>query len=88
MKTYETLIADIRAEEHELNAKITKLETFMMTEDYAILSLWQRSLLVRQRTSMQEYKSILIDRAIRIIREHFRSTGELQDEEDPKERAE
>lgn len=81
MKTYETLIADIRAEERELNAKITNLETFMMTEDYANISVCQRGLLCRQLTSMQEYKSVLIDRAVRIIREHF-------DKEDPKEPAE
>lgn len=88
MKTYETLIADIRAEERELNAKITKLETFMMSEDYANISLFQRGLLERQRTSMLEYKSVLIARAVRIVREHLSSLGESQDEENLEERAE
>lgn len=70
MKDYETLIADIRREERELNDKLTNLEFFMMTEDFTKISPEQKHLLERQHDLMAQYKTVLIQRAHRINYEH------------------
>lgn len=88
MKDYQTLIADIRKEERELNDKLTNLEYFMMTEDFTRISPEQKKLLERQHDLMAQYKTVLIQRAHRINYEHVtfvqepeKSTDEGADEE-------
>ena len=70
MKDYQTLIADIRRDERELNDKLTNLEYFMMTEDFTKISPEQKKLLERQHDLMAQYKTVLIQRAHRINYEH------------------
>lgn len=76
MKTYETLIADIRKDARELNEKLTALENFMMTEDFVKISPRQQVLLVTQHRNMSEYKRTLIKRANLINLEHKQNTPE------------
>ena len=88
MKDYNTLIKDIIQEENELKDKINRLEYFMMTEDFQNISVVQKAMLRKQLGVMAEYKSILIDRAIRIRHEHKENKGkecELEPEEEPVE---
>ena len=60
------LVIQIRQEEKELNEKLTRLEYFMMTEDYQRISDRQKLLLKDQHEAMSTYKRILIARAIQI----------------------
>lgn len=70
MKTYETLIADIRTEACELADKLKRLEVFMMSEDFCKISPEQKGLLEQQYDLMAKYKVILVKRAHRINYEH------------------
>jgi len=88
MKDYNTLIKNIIQEENELKDKINRLEYFMMTEDFQNISIFQRAMLRKQLGVMTEYKSILIDRAIRIRHEHEENKGKEcgpEPEEEPVE---
>ena len=60
------LVIKINQEEKELNEKLTRLEYFMMTEDYQRISDRQKLLLKQQHEAMSTYKRILIARAIQI----------------------
>lgn len=60
------LVIKINQEEKELNEKLTRLEYFMMTEDYQRISDRQKLLLKQQHEAMTAYKRILIARAIQI----------------------
>lgn len=60
------LVIKINQEEKELNEKLTRLEYFMMTEDYQRISDRQKLLLKDQHEAMNRYKGILIARAIQI----------------------
>ena len=86
MKDYETLIADIRREESELNDKLTNLEFFMMTEDFTQISPEQKHLLERQHDLMAQYKTVLIQRAHRINYEHANRSQKEKIEEFAEER--
>ncbi|MBR5007859.1 MAG: hypothetical protein IKY09_02660 [Methanocorpusculum sp.] len=88
MKDYETLIADIRREERDLNDKLTNLEFFMMTEDFTQISPEQKRLLERQHDLMAQYKTVLIQRAHRINYEHANRTTEEKLKEYAEKRAE
>ena len=92
MKTYETLIADIRTEACELADKLKRLEVFMMSEDFCTISPEQKDLLERQHDLMAQYKTVLIQRAHRINYEHVtfvqepeKSTDDGADGKAPKE---
>ena len=82
MKDYQTLIADIRKEERELNDKLTNLEYFMMTEDFTKISPEQKKLLERQHDLMAQYKTVLIQRAHRINYEHTNQTTHKRQTDD------
>lgn len=85
MKEYETLVKDIIQEENELKDKINRLEYFMMTEDFQNIAIAQKALLRKQLSVMTEYKSILIDRVIRIRHEHEENKGKECEPEPEKE---
>ena len=87
MKDYETLVRDIIQEENELKDRIIKLEYFMMTEDFQNIAIVQKALLRKQLSAMTEYKSILIDRVIRIRHEHEENKGK-ECEPEPEEKVE
>ena len=71
------LVIKINQEEKELNEKLTRLEYFMMTEDYQRISDRQKLLLKQQHEAMSTYKRILIARAIQI-------NFEEKDKEEPR----
>lgn len=66
MQNPRELVIKINQEEKELNEKLTRLEYFMMTEDYQRISDRQKLLLKQQHEAMSTYKRILIARAIQI----------------------
>lgn len=66
MRVPRELVIQINQEEKELNEKLTRLEYFMMTEDYQRISERQKLLLKDQHEVMDRYKRILIARAIQI----------------------
>ena len=78
MKDPRQLVIQINQEEKELNEKLTRLEYFMMTEDYQRISERQKLLLKDQHEAMDRYKRILIARAIQI-------NFEEKDKEEPAE---
>lgn len=66
MREPKQLVIQINQEEKELNEKLTRLENFMMCEDFIKISAEQKRLLEQQHKAMTEYKLILIKRAHRI----------------------
>ena len=78
-QTTTEVIAKLTIEYNDLAGRIGSLERFLICEDFSKTSSSQRVLLAQQRTTMEEYKEILLKRLVDLRNQEKREALEKKE---------